>query len=395
MKSIKMAYIKNNINYKFFIYTSYKKHIGGAIMDFVRLGTANLKSHIGDRVGLEFQARDVSVRLQKDKVTKFIVFNMVDKDTVVEARLFGADERAIELLVEGGVYLAAVDIKPYDKSSTGFSCIIYNIDVSNTPCKYFADWADNLDHSRKVIENMLGNCIDTIYGQIAYPIIIKHWDKFAQWTAASNMHHCQLGGLLKHTAEVIETCELLADFYNETYTDNFINKPLLLCSAALHDVGKIYELDVNTFSGKTEYSEHSVFSTHIMDILREVDIQAYDLGLGEKEIEDDEGNIQSKTDEAVSDEREAVDLLKHCLAAHHGKLEFGSPITASVPEATLLNMADIISAEMYKSHKVIKALSPGESTSIWSGGAYTKYYKDTTKVDELATEIKGEQTDEK
>jgi 3'-5' exoribonuclease len=309
---------------------------------------------------------------------------MVDKDTVVECRIFQASDKIIEMVKEGLVYDGVIDVKPYDKSSTGFSCIMYNMDYSKVPPEYFADWAENLEGSRAVIENMLGSYYDTYYGQIAYPIIVRNWDKFSKWTAASSMHHTQLGGLLTHTAEVVTLSDKIADYFNDKYGDNFINKPLLLCAAALHDIGKTKELDVNTLSGKTEYSENAIFSSHIMDILAEVELQAKELGFGNPNITDENGTeIGTKSDETIADEKEALLLLKHCLAAHHGKLEYGSPITASVPEAVILNIADNMSAEMYRYNRELKKLEPGEYSTAWIQGELNKYYKDTSKIDDM------------
>lgn len=350
-------------------------------MEYVRLSQADFKGNIGNRVFVTFLARDVSVRLQKDKVTKFVVFNMVDRDTVIEGRIFGATDQVIESIKEGKVYNGAVDVKPYDKAPQGYSCIMYNMDYSELPPEYFADWAPGLEESRNIINNMIGAYYDTYYGQLTFPIISRYWDKFSKWTAASSMHHNQLGGLLTHTAEVVDLADKIADFFNDKYGETFINKPLLLCSAALHDIGKIFELDVDVLSGKTEYSTHSVLSTHIMDIITEVDLQAHKLGFGKSEIYDDDGVvIGTKSDETVEDEREAVTLLKHCLAAHHGKLEYGSPITASVPEAVILYTMDNLSAEMFRYNKSLKELNPCEMSSLWANGTLFKFYKDSTKI---------------
>lgn len=354
-------------------------------MEYIRIGSMNLKNYIGSRVFVTFLARDVSVRLQKDKVTKFVVFNMVDKDTVIEARVFGANESMIELIQEGKVYDAAIDIKPYDKASDGYSCIVYNMDFSSIPPEYFADWATGLDKSKQLIESVLASCYDTYYGQITYPILIKHWNKFSKWTAASGQHHTQLGGLLTHTAEVVGLADVLSEYFNNKYGEGFINRPLLLCAAILHDIGKTYELDVNTLSGKTEYNTHSTLTSHIMDALTLVDIQAYELGFGKAKVLDDFGNDtgELKPDYSVEEEKEAIELLKHCLAAHHGKLEYGSPITASIPEAYLLNMCDLLSADMYKYNKALKSINPGDCASVWSQSGFLKYYKECNKLEEI------------
>lgn len=350
-------------------------------MVYTRLNEADLKSHINGRVFIQFLARDISVRLQKDKVTRFISFNMVDKDNVIEAKIFGASDQTIEMVQEGKVYNAAVDIKPYDKSPSGYSCIIYNIDYSTEPPESFVDWAENLDDCQKIIEEMLPDIINTNYGKIAYTILSENWDKFARWVAATNQHHTRLGELLVHTSEVVSISSDLADYFNNIYGPEFINKPLLISSAILHDLAKIKEIQVDTSTGKAEYSIHASLCTHIMDILSAVDIQAYKLGIGEQKIiinevgEEDE----SKTEEQIQSEREDIELLKHCLAAHHGKLEYGSPIVASIPEATILTVADNLSADMYRFNRTFKDLEPGKMHSAWASNGYKVTYKDSTK----------------
>ena len=342
-------------------------------MEYIRLGNISLENYIGERLGITFLAKDVAVKDQKDG-GKFIVLNMVDKDKIVQARKFGVSKQDIEYLKDGGVYNAMVDIKPYEKSPEGYSCLIYTFNSSDESPNSFVEWAEGLDYCSKYIADIMSDCMDTCYGRITYNLVLSNWGKFSTWTAAKGQHHAMLGGLLLHTCEVLQICGLLAEYFNEKYSENFINKPLLYCSAILHDIGKIFEYDVDISNGKVEYSLHSALSTHIMDVISMVELEAYKLGYGV--------NPNGDRDlEEIEDEREEIELLKHCLAAHHGKLEYGSPITASVPEAYIVNMADEISAEMFRYNRDFKNLEPGDWVSIWSSGGYNVKYKDTTKID--------------
>ncbi len=54
-------------------------------------------------------------------------------------------------------------------------------------------------------------------------------------------HHAYLGGLLEHTLKVTFICEKAAGLYEKE-----IDKDLLLASALLHDVGKVYQYSVST-----------------------------------------------------------------------------------------------------------------------------------------------------
>ena len=331
-------------------------------MEFVRLRDVDFKQCINSRIGVKFLASDVQVKDQKDG-GKFILLNMADGQRKIQARKFSVSNYDIEELIEGVVYRASIDVKEYDRSPEGFSCIIYMYERSVESAENYVEWAPGLDKCKSKIEYMLQEYYETTYGKIAYAIIVDHWDKFSRWAAAKGHHHDLLGGLLLHTTEVLEIAEKLAVYFNTKYESNFINEPLLYCACIIHDIGKTYEYDVNTGSGKIEFSAHSTLSTHIMDVISLIDTKAMELGIGDRE-----------------DEQEEILLLKHCVAAHHGKLEWGSPITPSIPEAYILHMADVISADMFKYHRVLKELDPGEFMTSWENGGYANKYRETSKI---------------
>lgn len=352
-------------------------------MEYLRLKDIKLDNFIGQRVFLCFMLKNKNVREQKDGVTKFVTFDMVDKDTVVDAKIFGVSEQILQMLEDGLTYNAAIDVKQYSKSKTGYSCIVYNIERSQLQQQVFVDWQKDLEKSGKIIQDTLIEVNETYFGRIAYPILIRYWKKFSSWTAARGQHHNQLGGLLTHTAEVVQCCSLLADYFCEKYGESFINRPLLLQAAMLHDVGKCDELDVDITSGQTQYSTYATLKTHIMDIIQEVAIEAYRQRIGYQVQESDstDGGQDSpvmKDQQQLNEEMEAVNLLTHLLAQHHGKLEWGSPITPNTPEAFILNLADELSAEMYKYNREFKNMEPGTSQTSWNG-SMTSTYKDLQK----------------
>lgn len=68
--------------------------------------------------------------------------------------------------------------------------------------------------------------------------------------AAKQMHHNYIGGLLVHTFECVE-------FANAIFPKmvKYLNKDEVIAAAILHDIGKIFEYDINTDSGMIEYNE--------------------------------------------------------------------------------------------------------------------------------------------
>lgn len=351
-------------------------------MRYEHLKDIDFKQNIDNRVFGIFLARDVEVRTQKDGVTKYISLNMCDKGVIIEAKKFGATDDDIENLKSGKIYLAAIDIKPYAKSSTGYGCSLYNFEEFEEDPANFIEWAEGLEHAQQVIQSTLNKISTSIYKNLVYNILIENWKDFCIWGAASGMHHNLLGGLMVHTAEVIEQSEILSDYWEKKYGNTFLNRPLLLSGAILHDIGKIKELDVDKLSGACIYSTQASLETHITICVSMIDIEAYKLRLGYQVYETNEigEKKETKTEETIIKEQEAVRLLKHMILSHHGKLEYSSPIVPNIPEAYILNKADEISAEMFRYNKNFKTMEPGTSHSIWLGGNIVSTYKDNTKI---------------
>lgn len=340
-------------------------------MEYKHIRDIDFSSCVGSRVFGIFLARDVDLRTQKDGVTKYLHLTMCDRDFSFEANKFGASESEINCMKSGYVYRAAIDVKEYVKSPTGYSCNLYNFEVHNEPASMFIEWTEGMEKAQGIIQSALNKISNSVYGKLVYNLLTSNWDKFSIWTAGSSLHHNALGGLLVHTAEVVEQSENIGNMWEDIYGHNFINKPLLLSSALLHDLGKIHELTVDRYSGNTGYSTEASLETHISICLRLLEVEACKLGIGIKS--------EDKSDEQLNNELEALSLLRHCILSHHGKKEYGSPISPNTPEALILHMSDYISAEMYRYNKVFKNIDCCTSNTTWVGGNMICAYKDSTK----------------
>ena len=85
--------------------------------------------------------------------------------------------------------------------------------------------------------------------KLALETIEKYKDKFKKAPAAKLMHHNYIGGLLVHTLECVEYAKLLMPKLTG------INSDELLCALILHDIGKIFEYDIDLETGLIEYNE--------------------------------------------------------------------------------------------------------------------------------------------
>lgn len=353
-------------------------------MDYIRLKEIKVKDYIGNKIGVIFMASNVEVRYQKDNVTKLIAFTMVDGSTKEECKLFGATQKDIDTIKNGQVYQADISVKSYDKAPSGYSCIIDSIEACNLSNETFVDIvsAEKINECQSIIQQALNDIARERYGRLVFNIIAGNWGKFTKWVAGMSAHHNRVGELIVHTCEVYNIAVSIAERIMEIYGKGFIRLNLLKAAALLHDIGKIDELEVDVNKFTVQYSIVSSLESHIMGVLKLVEIQAYELNLGRQVFINNEHGVAvpQKVQEQILAEEEELYLLKHILASHHGKLEWGSPITPSVPEAVILHKADELSAEMYRYNKAFKDIEIGTMAAIKVNGEINNIYKDTSKI---------------
>ena len=157
--------------------------------------------------------------------------------------------------------------------------------------------------------------------------------KFRSHSAAKTVHHGFSGGLLEHTLSVLRMCEYFAGSYG------ILNKDLLLTAAMCHDIGKTRELSSfpdNDYTDEGQLIGHIVIGVEMLDEA-----------------------IRTIPDFPVR----LANELKHCIIAHHGELEYGSPKKPALAEAVALNLADNADAKMQTLTEIFK----GKTGTDWLG----------------------------
>ena len=159
--------------------------------------------------------------------------------------------------------------------------------------------------------------------------------RFKFHSAAKSVHHGFVGGLLEHTLSVAKNCDYFAKAYP------ILNRDLLITAAIFHDIGKLEELSVFP---ENDYTDEGQLLGHIM-------IGAELVGARIRTIEGFPVRLGNE--------------LKHCILAHHGELEFGSPKKPALVEALALSFADNLDAKM-ETIREIFAGTP-ENNTEWLG----------------------------
>lgn len=162
--------------------------------------------------------------------------------------------------------------------------------------------------------------------------------KFKQHSAAKSVHHGFVGGLLQHTLAVMKMCDFIASQYA------VVDRDLLIMAALFHDIGKMWE--ISEFPSN-DYTDEGQLLGHIF------------LGA---ELIGKEAELIPGFPKTLAAE------LRHCILAHHGELEYGSPKKPAMAEALALAFADNMDAKL---ETITEIYDKAEPTIEWLG--YNRY----------------------
>jgi 3'-5' exoribonuclease len=139
---------------------------------------------------------------------------------------------------------------------------------------------------------------------------------FERCPASTRNHHAQLGGLLQHTTEVAVIARAVARSCGA-------DLDLVLAGVLFHDIGK---MESYSWHGAFDFTEAGALVGHV----------ALGALMLDRRLDEEE--------EPPCNEKERLVLL-HLILSHHGRLEYGSPVTPMTLEAEVLHWADNASAK--------------------------------------------------
>lgn len=179
--------------------------------------------------------------------------------------------------------------------------------------------------------DQLGKLSDPRLRELCLLFLKKHELRLRRAAAARNYHHARRGGLVEHIGGMIRLADAVAHAYPS------LNRDLLLTGCLFHDCGKLWENNYGETDFIMPYSETGEMLGHI------------NLGI---ELVNTLWREMMQRPEAASwksltpiNNQVRMHLL-HLIAAHHGAIEWGSPVPPKTPEATMLHYIDNMDAKM-------------------------------------------------
>ncbi len=181
---------------------------------------------------------------------------------------------------------------------------------------------------------------------LAIRILTKYKDAYMTSSAAVSMHHNLRGGLLYHSYRMVKAADAICNVYTA------LDRELLMCGAAIHDIAKIWEYDTSE-SGDATFTSRGVLFGHLY--------------MGASLI---------KSFTAGHDyNKEKVQMLIHMILSHHGTQEWGAVACPAIPEAMALHYIDNLDAKMYMFEEQYESLAEGEVSEKKVFGLDNRVYK--------------------
>jgi 3'-5' exoribonuclease len=166
---------------------------------------------------------------------------------------------------------------------------------------------------------------------LATLFLTEYGPRFRRAAAARGNHHARRGGLVEHVAQMLRGALAVASAYP------MLNRDLLVSGVLFHDSGKLWENSLPADGFAMPFDERGEMLGHITIGIELVN------ALWRKLLATEAAAAWTALQPASEDVR--LHLL-HLLAAHHGELQFGSPVVPKTPEAWALHYVDNLDAKM-------------------------------------------------
>jgi 3'-5' exoribonuclease len=312
-----------------------------------------------------------SLSMAKTKKGKdYLKLTVRDKSTSLEAKLWDFDETKHSQIKTGEVCAVWATVDEWNGKMQ------LNIKEIESTLEDPMIFAKNTEFSvPEMWENLL-KAVDTfaepMTKYVTEEILLQIADKFQKAPAAKTVHNAWYGGLLEHVWHMVQMADPIILHYQTQYVPE-LSRDKVLFGLIMHDAGKIVEYDIN--DPAFNFSPVGVFTNHIVLGPAWTYEKANQWYSQHRDSDDAQYGGGPMSAEKFKLERAH---LMHILAAHHGQLEWGSPVKPASLEAILVHHIDNLDASAMHAIDMIKD-APGPvkqfSNRSFFAGSHIYQYK--------------------
>lgn len=295
--------------------------------------TKTLKKYqLDERVDTFALLKSVEVRMtQQGK--RYMALQLADRSMTIKGMKWDATEDEVSKLKAGKVvYIQAVRQAYQEKPQLKVLAIrLTQVGEPQDAADFIVAAPMKKQEMADEVSAIIFQITNANWQRIVRHILRKYQDAFLKFPAAKANHHAFAGGLAYHTLSIVHLAQAIVKQYEQ------VNASLLYAAALLHDLGKVIEL-----SGPvaTQYTTAGSLIGHIVLV--------------------DEEIVLAATELKIDLHNEDMLVLRHTVLAHHGLLEYGSPVQPMIKEANILHQLDELDAGMQVFDNALEQTKPGE-----------------------------------
>ena len=290
--------------------------------------------------------KNADIRMAKNGKT-FIAFTFQDTSGSIDGKFWDASAEEVERFVAGRVVVLSGKREVYQGNPQVkiTQLRLAKPEEPSDPTLYMERAPMKKEDMETEINQTLFEITNPHWNRIVRFLLTKYQKEFFDYPAAKRNHHAYASGLAYHTTSMLRLGKSIVKEYPE------LNAALLYAGIILHDLGKVIEL---SGAMSTEYTLAGNLVGHLVLVNEEIT----------------KACIALKIDDANED----VIVLRHMVLAHHGLLEYGSPVRPRIMEAEILHQIDNLDASMQMLLTSVRQTAPGEYTDRIFGMDNRSFY---------------------
>ena len=226
-----------------------------------------------------------------------------------------------------GQLVTFISMRDYQgkKSASNMDMVVGNMPSENHPLYHLAPRPVKREVWDATVHRLLSFCQSEDHAKFIEHQAADLFPLYSRYPAATSVHHAFPGGLLNHTWQMLHLLEGIYPVY--PYPED-IKVERVIIGILFHDWGKICEYNVEGEKTENGYLLGHIYmsANYLNNLLRDYFTEV------------DGGKLSENS-------KREINLIVHCILAHHGQLEYGSPVLPCIPEAQLINYLDNISAK--------------------------------------------------
>jgi len=298
----------------------------------------DLARHEGQVIAAFFLVQSKETRTTRDG-KPYLALRLSDHTGVVEARMWDGISEVEREFERNQVVKVEAAVESYrNRMQLKVRRLRKALEDEVTPADYLPQTSLDVEGLYQELLEVAGSVGDSHLRALLLAVLEDEElaGPLKQAPASKTLHHAYGGGLVEHIVSLCRLCRLAAQNYPE------VNLDLLLTGAILHDIGKVHELSY----------ERAFDYTTVGNLVGHITIGT--------EL------VSRKMDTLEGFPAELRTLVQHLILSHHGRLEFGSPVTPRFAEALLLHYLDDIDSKMEAIRSSLATAEAGGREGDWT-----------------------------